>query len=145
MRKIKFRALNEATEKIEEISQIIFLPLTENGDWAQIKFLFRDDWLLVPSKAKLMQFTGLSDKNGREVYFKDIVRWGRNTQFKTSVVIWSITLGGIYLQTTQSYTEQSSGIKARRLRTHFGVGQAKYSEIIGNIHENPELLEGTEK
>ena len=73
MREIKFRAWNEVTESMDEVSQIIFFPVSPDtpsfhGNWAQIKFLFRDDWLLVPQDIVIEQYTGRKDKNGTEIY-----------------------------------------------------------------------------
>ncbi len=69
------------------------------------------------SDCVLMQFTGLRDKNGQEIYEGDIVAWH---QFKITVE-WNPMEARFGFPTEYS------------LRQH-------EVEIIGNIHENPELL-----
>lgn len=63
------------------------------------------------------QFTGLYDKNGKEIYEGDILK------------------GGIYLsyEVKWDYEDNGWNVKNDDIRKHY--------EIIGNIHENPELLE----
>jgi uncharacterized phage protein (TIGR01671 family) len=70
----------------------------------------------------LMQFTGLKDKNGKEIYEGDILAIGPQAY----PVIWD-----------------DKGTHGWKLDTpHFGLGasQSTFYEVIGNIHENPELL-----
>lgn len=78
------------------------------------------------------QFTGLRDKNGREIYEGDVVAWndgdGRHiageVRWRNEVAIWAIDIG-IGLTTIEP--------------EDVFVKEAEY-EIIGNIHENHELL-----
>lgn len=77
----------------------------------------------------LMQYTGLKDKNGKEIYEGDILKM---PSFNPELNIVRFDRGGFYL-------EPITGIES-----HFW-SDIKYaeddgSEVIGNIYENPELL-----
>lgn len=74
---------------------------------------------------ELMQSTGLKDKNGTEIYEGDIVK---NIYDEIYVVKWFDA--GFYLE-----ERYNGGFDYSEL--HFGNNK----EVIGNIYENPELLE----
>lgn len=74
--------------------------------------------------AELMQFTGLRDENGKEIYEGDILdfderEWGG--RFKPEVV-WMKNIIGDW-----NYCGSLSDVK-------------EWRRVIGNIYENPELL-----
>ena len=69
----------------------------------------------------IMQFTGLLDKNGREIYEGDVLKFHDRSTDQV-----------FYDQGTVQFTMQN------RWLWPYTSG----SEVIGNIYENPELLEG---
>ena len=74
------------------------------------------------------QFTGLTDKNGKKIFEGDVVKAERiyNGQAWLGIVVW---LTGCFA---------IQGIKDRNVPAiDLFVGY----EVIGNIHDNPELLE----
>jgi len=75
------------------------------------------------NKIVLMQYTGLHDKNGKEIYFKDIVEAPSGQSF---IVDWLDDEMRIALRSISNCTWYN-----------FNVGLYK---VIGNIYENPELL-----
>jgi len=71
---------------------------------------------------ELMQYTGLKDKNGTEIYEGDILK----TDSKYGI-------------TEVTYINASFAIKIPRGKQTLGLKISKKSEVIGNIYENPEL------
>ena len=81
-------------------------------------------------------YTGLKDKNGKEIYEGDIVDTGEEYG-KYKVVFSEFWCGFSF--------EGGKGRKTRDGTEHPRFSQDWDSvEVIGNIHENPELLGGEE-
>ena len=68
------------------------------------------------------QYTGIKDKNGKEIYEGDIVRLPEDEDYKYYSIIYSKNRLGFTL---------SNGC---------GFGLSYGIEVVGNIYENPELL-----
>lgn len=79
-------------------------------------------------EADFMQFTGLTDKNGKEIYEGDVVK-ARGIQTKNDVlgdVRWNNKEAALKLYLTRGGSARLDAIFRH--------------EVIGNIYENPELL-----
>ena len=75
----------------------------------------------------LMQFTGLKDKNGKEIYESDYLEdQGGNI----GEVIWN-----------QDDCSFAVNWRDADILESLYESDSKYFEVIGNIHENPQLLE----
>lgn len=121
---IKFRAWNEYENKmqygdeIESRSDIhtglsygeLYIALTHNGDWFDLK---------------PMQFTGLKDSNGNEIYEGDIVRYKQRNLQKA----FGMNDNG------DDYEELQKVIKYREQSFNVPAGFIKDLEVIGNIYE----------
>lgn len=80
----------------------------------------------VPSGYELMQFTGLLDKNGKEIYESDIIEIdGSPVEVEWYAGAWTVQY---FTTPTRSYLSQ------------FDESDI---EIIGNVFENPNLLTTT--
>lgn len=82
----------------------------------------------------LMQYIGLKDKNGKEIYEGDILREPQNTSYKfrgTGKVVYESDYGGFAV--VGSYHKNQH----HELLT---CDVAHDCEVIGNIYENPDLL-----
>lgn len=77
---------------------------------------------------KIMQFTGLLDKNGKEIYEGDIVTFSDAIENKKVVIE--------YIAPSFRYTVHGGKVDGI---TFDLIGWSTW-EIIGNIYENPELL-----
>jgi len=79
----------------------------------------------------LMQYTGLKDKNGKEIYERDLFWWN-----------W---LGSPILREVEFHNGCFIGRDIEHIvpMEHLGDFPLKEIEVIGNIYENPELLKET--
>jgi len=92
---------------------------------------------IMPEYFVFQQFTGLLDRNGKEIYEGDIVRF-------------SVENADRWVGATKGYIEYDDGevgfviVDAKKNIITISRGYDAYSgslEIIGNIYENPHLLE----
>lgn len=86
-------------------------------------------------KIILMQFTGLKDKSGKDIYEGDILATQNND---TKYDIWDEKEHGF--RVVKWISNRFCGTPDKnKYRTVWGI---RFVSIIGNVHENPELLEG---
>lgn len=144
MREIKFRAFVKPFNKMVEVRSITFGPsiYCRNGyiEYTETDIPNPRGSITVPmDDVSLMEYTGLKDQNGKEIYEGDIYRsWGDticNMAYNDlRLVKWKDDAP--YL--TNSYLDGNTAVSG----CVFNKSNAsKYFEIIGNIYENPELLE----
>lgn len=121
MRPIKFRAWIH-----DEDSEDPKLFMTHNIAFEQFEPI--ND--LLSSVNNLMQFTGLLDKNGREIYEGDILS---NIGTRNHSVIF---FEGRFCEMWHSAEYINS-----ECRGDGSIMRNGHAEVIGNVWENPELLE----
>ena len=138
-REIKFRAWDKESKSMNDVSRIIIFPdKLDNGDICQVFRLYRKDWMLVPSEGELMQYTGLKDCKGVEIFEGDILK---------SVVSqnWYVVKFGDYAigDEFENY-EHHQGFYlcwGNYDNSNEAMGDIdKYCEVVGNVMENKELL-----
>jgi len=121
MREIKFRAWDKANKFMHQDVQDGLNAVNEKGvPVIGLSFgrLCRDEGNVI------MQYTGLTDKNGKEIYEGDIIKYlGHYDGFDCE---------GIGKVMFYNYRFEVDDINIRHLSIHV--------EVIGNIYENKELL-----
>ncbi len=93
-------------------------------------------YVLSHKEYAVSQYTGLHDKNGKEIYEGDIVRV--QSQYETDEPIDSVA--EVYFRDGAFRCAFHDMILGERVCT--GSEGNWNMEVIGNIYENPELIEG---
>jgi len=127
MREIKFRAWNGKVMTNDfyiEPDGTVFLDSYETYE-SQSSVIGFDDFVVYPKDYKLMQFTGILDKNGKEIYEGDILQ-SEHSHMECHGKC----------KITVCWDESKNGWNFRPT-----VIDIYDMDVIGNIYESPELLE----
>ena len=132
----KFRAWHNKLGRMMLVKAMYFFA----NELEELKLndsITNDNIPVYPSEIKLMQSTGLFDKNGKEIFEGDIVRM-RNPRDRRQI--------GMF-QVVRVVNSPMLGLLDKNLTTEiFNLYEhmRNYYEIIGNVYENPEMLEVAE-
>lgn len=138
MREIKFQAFVKPIS-IFANRQVGFMIDVSEIDFDERYVVDDDGGVYYFDEIELVQYTGLKDKNGVEIYEGDIVQMLERTingaEFIHICQVFQHESGLWRMEGTCA----SSGIKLPK--TNMGLhSNQKRVEVIGNIYENPELL-----
>jgi len=130
MREIKFRAWDKNNKKMYCVKKLHCNFINDDYGMHQLK---NDEFVSV-NDVELMQYTGLKDKNGKEIYEGDIVKLD-TSEFKSDK----------YKHKFNSKVEYKYGmfcISENDKKPVYNIYDVRYHiEIIGNIYEDKELLQ----
>lgn len=121
MRELKFRAWDRVKRKmLYGVSPFNVRITDENEPLLSLEYSKHDD-------CEFEQYTGLKDKNGKEIYEGDVVglKWTK----RLYVVTYRIYDASFILENDE--WEET---------IHLSLDKDDF-EVFGNVHENPELLE----
>lgn len=122
MREIKFRAWDKQEKKMQYNDDITIMVKWTTDEPLPLNRNFEENDLQL-----MLQYTGLKDKNGKEIYEGDIVEYFEEYMDGS--------------MDDESQIEEIEYIDG----CFYPIGNSLYSgnniEVIGNIYENPELLE----
>ena len=112
MREIRFRAWHKKDKRMLKVENILFQSETYINNVIPI------------NDVGLLQFTGVKDKNGNEIYEGDILRKVTTREGK------------------KDFSETIKAVRWTPNRNGWNFTYGEQWEVIGNIYENPGLLKG---
>jgi len=116
MRNIKFRVFSKKVKGMVFLEHAVYIV---------------DDKIHPKNNYVLMQYTGVKDKNGIEIYEGDIVKITIDRSIFCDDIAKICFKHGCFKLCSVDFEDESS--------EH--IKYSGYTEVIGNMYENPELLE----
>jgi len=139
-RTIKFRAWDKITDQMYNWNDIYSIhrgfKLEGDNNYSDIKLTcsMPDGSGFKPYDFELMQYTGLKDKNGVEIYEKDVVSYSEHYigdhRYSAGRGVVEFDNGSFFI----NESEFSPELCREEIEN-------EHIEIIGNIYENPELVD----
>ena len=125
MREIKFKAWLKEERKMVNV-ETLFIGINRLcfGNSKTEDLFFRDF-----EEVELIQYTGIKDKNGKEIYEGDIVMLNNIENDNMCIV---------------EYEHSSYRLESWSLREDLSNVENRFLEVVGNIYENKNLLEKNE-
>ena len=143
MRTIKFRAWDKKEKKMFDVCDLYLQTTNRYG----VSFISGETFNA--EDIELMQYTGLHDKNGKEIYEGDIVRgnfyYNGVVEFNIGFIEWADKLGRWWVsdKNNDMFSEfnTSDGIEEETIiNDELTECLIDKCEVIGNIYENSKLI-----
>ena len=131
----KFRAWQNELGRMMLVNTMFFFA-NELEELELNDSIMNDNIPVYPDEIELMQSTGLFDRNGQEIFEGDIVTDGD----VISDIKYHQTLGFYMIGKYGFSVPFGQGVDVEYFE-EFAVHVSKTFEVVGNIYENPELLE----
>lgn len=142
MREIKFRAWDKTENKMMGWEELCDEDKNGSGDGEHLVDYFN---AVFSNVEPLMQYTGLKDKNGKEIYEGDVLMSEADegiavVSYNADMARFEIEIFAYDIFTGENSEEVESDtlsvVDSYEFRDWNGA------EVIGNIYENPDLLKG---
>lgn len=131
-REIKFRAWDNLLEKFvlaSYLSEQLVRTYTEDGS----RELTLRGSIFTNNGLTLLQYTGLKDRHGKEIYEGDILRPTEQSSQKNIRIVE-------FVDGSFCYSLSNEWPSTKGYYSSLYTPRAKLFEVIGNIYENKELL-----
>ena len=143
-RKIKFRIWDIENKEMLRVQELDFEPTFYGGRIAIRPDQYND--YFDTEDMILMQYTGLHDKNGKEIYEGDIIEFSYDVftgNFDTKVGRGTVEFidGAFYIKPFEIEGKKIKDIDNEEWFLIYTVNTDTL-KVIGNIYDNPELLGG---
>ncbi len=120
-----------------------FLPINDSayireGEWGDLEDIDFGFGFKEVDIATVGQYTGMNDRNGKEIYEGDIIGFSKGARIAALNYHVKWIRGGFWL-TDGGYGDKLEP-QLRDIQS-FAESNGYITLIIGNIHDNPELLE----
>lgn len=129
---------NETQENIPYI-----LDITK-ADYDCFEDLSEGNGIFEVDPSTICQYTGLTDKNGKEIWENDILKMHSDDLYNDNVIVKYeksafVAISNLYQRVFHLYEKVTEHTGRAMYDVHFGY------EVIGNVFDNPKLLENEVK
>jgi len=134
-REIKFRAWDKKDLCMREATSLLFNSKNVLSHIGFEPFEQQTEYTDYANEFIVMQFTGLHDKNGKEIWEGDVIR-----TTLTGVTLSDRVLEVVYGNDLAQFYASSEGKWACSLAALAHPQDGDGCEVLGNIYSNPELV-----